>query len=178
MAEHDQNRVWANVRASTSKMADNLRPTEAAGVESTTSYAKVFASAPVEAAVAEYGGGRERVVWVLRELRSKDAVGVVIAVDGRVEWADVFASYRTLREILAEAHAQLRCRGYDVCENRRGTQPSATRNYIWITSAVVGRLWKQNPTSFDARISPVTAIASSSLHPCSQKMGSQYTSPK
>jgi hypothetical protein len=95
MAERDQNRVWENVRASNSRMADNLRPTEAAGVESTTSYAKVFASAPVEAAVAEYGGA-ESGQAILRELRSRNAVGVVVAVDGRVEWADVFASTELL----------------------------------------------------------------------------------
>ena len=33
---------------------------------------------------------------ILRELRSKGAVGVVVAVNGRVLWADVFASTELL----------------------------------------------------------------------------------
>lgn len=91
MAEHDQNRVWENVRASNAKMANNLSATEAASVGATTSYAKVFASPPVAKVVAEYGGAESEQA-ILRELREKDAVGVVVAVDGRVAWADVFAS--------------------------------------------------------------------------------------
>ncbi len=95
MAERDQNRVWENVRASNAKMANNLSAPEAASMASTSSYAKVFASAPVEKMVEEYGGV-ENEQSILRELRSKDAVGVVVAVDGRVVWADVFASTELL----------------------------------------------------------------------------------
>jgi hypothetical protein len=91
MAEHDQNRVWENVRSSNAKMANNLSAGEAASVGATTSYAKVFASPPIAKAVAEYGGAESEQA-ILRELREKDAVGVVVAVDGHVEWADVFAS--------------------------------------------------------------------------------------
>lgn len=95
MADRDQNRVWENVRASNAKIISSLSATESASIASSISYAKVFASAPVEAVVEEYGGtASERTI--LRELRSKDAVGVVVAVDGRVEWADVFASTELL----------------------------------------------------------------------------------
>ena len=64
---------------------------EAGSVNDTTSYAKVFGSAPVTKAVAQYGGA-ENDQTILRELRSKGAAGVVVAVDGRVQWADIFAS--------------------------------------------------------------------------------------
>jgi hypothetical protein len=91
MAEHDQSRVWENVRASNAKMANNLSASEAAAVSNTTSYAQVFASAPVAKVVARYGGieGEQN---ILRELRGKKAVGVVVAINGQVVWADVFAS--------------------------------------------------------------------------------------
>jgi hypothetical protein len=91
MADHNQNRVWENVRASNARMAGNLSAPEAAGILNTTSYAKVFASAPVARVVAQYGG-IESEQAILRELRNKEAVGVVVEVNGQVVWADVFAS--------------------------------------------------------------------------------------
>jgi len=95
MAERNQSQVWANVRASNAKVASNLSSAEAASVAGTSSYAKVFESAPVTKMVAGYGGpdGEQE---ILRELRSRDSVGVVVAVNGQVLWADVFASTELL----------------------------------------------------------------------------------
>lgn len=95
MAEHDQNQVWANVRASNAKMARNLSSSEAVSVQGTSSYAKMFESAPVAKMVSAYGGA-ESEQTILRELRAKGAVGVVVAVNGQVLWADVFASTELL----------------------------------------------------------------------------------
>jgi len=95
MAEKDQRRVWENVRTSNANMARNLSAPEAAAVGGTTSYAKMFSSAPVEKVVARYGGV-EGEQAILRELRGKGAVGVVVAIDGQVVWADVFASTELL----------------------------------------------------------------------------------
>ncbi len=95
MAERDQNQVWDNVRASNAKMAAGLSSSEAAAMPGTSSYAKVFESAPVKKRIAEYGGA-EAEQFILRELRSKGAVGVVVAVNGRVLWADVFAGTELL----------------------------------------------------------------------------------
>jgi hypothetical protein len=95
MAERNQNQVWANVRASNAKMANNLSSAEAASVAGTSSYAKVFASVPVAKMVSAYGGAESEQA-ILRDLRSKGAVGVVVAVDGRVLWADAFASTELL----------------------------------------------------------------------------------
>jgi hypothetical protein len=92
MAARNQSQVWDQVRASNAAMAQalpNSQSVEAVG--GTSSYAKVFASPPVQAKLEQYGGhaGEEA---ILNELRSKGAVGVVVAVNGNVEWADVFAS--------------------------------------------------------------------------------------
>jgi hypothetical protein len=95
MADRNQNQVWDSVRASNAKMAAVLSSAEAAAVVGTSSYAKVFASAPVTKRIAEYGGAESEQA-ILRELRGKGAVGVVVAVDGRVLWADVFASTELL----------------------------------------------------------------------------------
>jgi hypothetical protein len=91
MAEHNQSRVWENVGAANAQMAKNLSAANAALPPNTTSYAKVFSSPPVARMVEQYGG-IEGEHEILRELRSKGAVGVVVAVDGQVVWADVFAS--------------------------------------------------------------------------------------
>jgi len=91
MAEQNQERVWDNVRRSNAQMASNLSTNEASVVAGTSSYAKVFASPPVQKMVADYGGAESEQA-ILRELRSDHAVGVVVAVNGRVLWADVFAS--------------------------------------------------------------------------------------
>ncbi len=91
MADRDQMRVWENVRASNSRVVGSLAAPEAAAVGGTSSYAKVFSSAPVAKMVSHYGG-TEGEQAILRELREKGAVGVVVAVDGEVVWADVFAS--------------------------------------------------------------------------------------
>ncbi|MGD0548032.1 MAG: DUF6569 family protein, partial [Terracidiphilus sp.] len=95
MAARDQNQVWANVRSSNDLMARKLSSAEAASVEGTSSYAKVFASAPVAKMVSAYGGAESEQA-ILRELRGKGAVGVVVAVNGRVVWADLFASTELL----------------------------------------------------------------------------------
>ncbi len=95
MAEHNQSQVWANVRASNAKIANNLSSADAASVGGTSSYAKVFASPPVAKIVATYGGV-DAEQSILRELRSRGAVGVVVAVNGQVLWADVFASTELL----------------------------------------------------------------------------------
>jgi hypothetical protein len=68
---------------------------DAASVAGTTSYAKMFDSAPVAKIEAIYGG-QDAEQAVLRELRNKGAVGVVVAVNGQVLWADVFASSELL----------------------------------------------------------------------------------
>jgi hypothetical protein len=91
MAERNQSEVWAQVRSSNARITSALPPSAAPAVGGTSSYARVFASPPVEAKLAEYGG-QAREQTILRELREKGAVGVVVAVNGHVEWADVFAS--------------------------------------------------------------------------------------
>lgn len=91
MVEKNQSKVWDNVGAANRSMASAAPGAGSGTAGGITSYAKVFESAPVQKKIAEYGGP-EQEQTVLRELRSKGAVGVVIAVNGRLIWADIFAS--------------------------------------------------------------------------------------
>jgi hypothetical protein len=91
MAERDQNSVWDNVAKSNRSAVAGLAAAEKVEVESTSSYAKVFENKAVRAKVESYGG-LENEQAILRDLRNRGAVGVVVAVGGRVMWADIFAS--------------------------------------------------------------------------------------
>jgi hypothetical protein len=91
MAEQNQGMVWDNVRNSNAKAAAQLHGAESTAAAGTSSYAKVFASPPVQRLIAGYGG-EEGQQEILKELRNKAAVGVVVVINGRVVWADVFAN--------------------------------------------------------------------------------------
>ncbi len=72
-------------------MKAGLSAPAAAEVGSTSSYAKVVENKAVRDKVESYGG-LENEQAILRDLRAREAVGVVVAVGGRVMWADIFAS--------------------------------------------------------------------------------------
>jgi hypothetical protein len=98
MAAQNQSEVWNQVRASNARMANSLSTSESLGdVRGTSSYAKVFASPPVQAKLDSYGGHAGEQA-ILAELRNNGAVGVVVAINGHVQWADVFGSTDLLAE--------------------------------------------------------------------------------
>jgi hypothetical protein len=93
MADKNQSEVWAKVREQQSKVATQMRtaaPTAVGGVTSTTSYAKVMGDQSVQKEVDKLAAPVEN--GVLQQLKQRHAVGVVVAVNGRIIWADVFAS--------------------------------------------------------------------------------------
>jgi hypothetical protein len=88
MALRDQNSVWENSAAARAGMA-KAAPQAASVIGGTTSYAKVMQNPEVEKKVASVAADYE---GLLKELRKVGAKGVVVAVNGRITWADVFAS--------------------------------------------------------------------------------------
>jgi ARG/rhodanese/phosphatase superfamily protein len=88
MASKNQQEVWANVGEARREYAAAV-PQAAPAIGGTTSYAKTMQNPEVEKKVAsvisDYDG-------LLHELRKVGAKGVVVAVNGRITWADVFAS--------------------------------------------------------------------------------------
>jgi hypothetical protein len=96
MAEKDQNQVWNEVNKQKAAMAEQV---EVAGspvaiqLEQTTSYAKVNENAEVRKQVDSIARPIEQSYQsLIHQLRDRNAVGVVVAVNGRIIWADVFAS--------------------------------------------------------------------------------------
>jgi len=88
MAERDQGNVWNMVALAAGGMA-RAAPTAAAAIHGTSSYAKVMEDPEVEKKVGSVASDYDT---LLRELRKVGAKGVVVAIDGRITWADVFAS--------------------------------------------------------------------------------------
>ncbi len=96
MADKDQNQVWNEVNKQKTAMAQQVEvagPAAAIDLGQTTSYAKVNENAVVKQQVDNIARPIEQSYQsLIHQLRDRNAVGVVIAVNGRIIWADVFAS--------------------------------------------------------------------------------------
>ena len=102
MADKDQSQVWAEVRKQQSAMAvevENSAPAAAPAVTSTSSYARVMENAEVKKQVDAVAKPIEQNYQsLIKQLRDRNAVGVVVAMNGRIIWADVFASSNLLEK--------------------------------------------------------------------------------
>jgi hypothetical protein len=99
MKDKDQQLVWNSVRSAQANIAKNMGGYDAAQVESTTSYAQVMENRSVQRKLDDVAAPIERdYSKLIRELRERNAVGVVVAVDGEIIWADIFASTQLLEK--------------------------------------------------------------------------------
>jgi hypothetical protein len=131
MAEQNQQAVWDNVRKSNAEVALAAPASTTQSVTVTSSYAKVFNSPAVKQVIDQYGG-RELERSTLAELKKAGAVGVVVAVNGQILWADLFASTDLLAKYWPKlsnsyiAEAVTRLSG--------GTAPNASDAESWINN--------------------------------------------
>ena len=92
MAEKDQQQVWDSVNESKAKVAQNF-PAAAPEVNRNSSYAGAMETVTVTREMDKIAAPIERNYRnVMSELKAKNAVGVVVAVNGEILWADIFAS--------------------------------------------------------------------------------------
>jgi len=99
MAEQDQQKVWSEVHASAAALAGAASPPAARVIESTSSYAGVMNNDEVKQRVEAVAAPLEQSYQeVMRELRDRNAVGVVVAVNDQIIWADLFASTALLEK--------------------------------------------------------------------------------
>ncbi len=96
MADKDQNEVWNEVNKEKAYMYSQVRivaPGVANEMAGTSSYAKINENAEVKKQVDSVARPIEQSYQsLIHQLRDRNAVGVVVAVNGRIIWADVFAS--------------------------------------------------------------------------------------
>jgi hypothetical protein len=99
MAAKNQQQVWDNVGRSKQALAAAVPAPAAAEVNSTSSYARVMDNKEVQQKVDAVAEPVQRnYESVIRQLRDKNAVGVVVAVNGEIVWADLFASTQLLQK--------------------------------------------------------------------------------
>jgi len=96
MGDKNQEEVWDEVkkqREAVTVAVAGSAPVEAGKISRTTSYAQVNENAEVKKQVDAVAKPIEQNYQsLIRQLRDRNAVGVVVAVNGRIIWADVFAS--------------------------------------------------------------------------------------
>ena len=98
MAKKSQALVWDNVRES-NRNAAAAAPSAGAVLGGTTSYADVMQNGEVQRKIDSVAAPIDRDDGkVIRQLKQQNAVGVVVAVNGRLVWADVFASGELLED--------------------------------------------------------------------------------
>jgi len=112
MVDADQHKVWDEVNNANSNMArlavsgtvvggpvagGGGNPSAMRELQATTSYAKVIENSAVKQQVDSITAPMQKSYEsVIKQLRNQNAVGVVVAVKGRIVWADIFASTQLL----------------------------------------------------------------------------------
>lgn len=90
MALRDQQKVWNEVASAGDALKrKSFVAGAAAPAPSTTSYARTMAAPQIQQTIDRAAGNYDD---ILRELRRVKAKGVVVAINGRLVWADLFAS--------------------------------------------------------------------------------------
>jgi hypothetical protein len=102
MGDKDQNEVWAEVRkqqaAETSEVSA-AAPMAARELAQTSSYARIMENDEVKKQVDAVAKPiEENYQSLIHQLKDRNAVGVVVAVNGRIIWADIFASANLLEK--------------------------------------------------------------------------------
>jgi hypothetical protein len=105
MGDKDQSQVWAEVKKQQQSMsvevteASPSSPIAANQLNTTSSYAVVMENKDVKQEVDKIAKPIEQNYQsLIKQLRDRKAVGVVVAVNGRVIWSDVFASTELLEK--------------------------------------------------------------------------------
>ena len=99
-----KSQVWAEVKKQQQSMSVEVTeaspsPTAASQIASTSSYAVVMENKDVKQEVDKIAKPIEQNYQsLIKQLRDRKAVGVVVAVNGRVIWSDVFASTELLEK--------------------------------------------------------------------------------
>jgi len=99
MADKNQEMVWSEVRKAQGSVAAQLSAPMAAAVGGTSSYARVMQNDEVKQKVDAVAAPMEHDYQsVIKQLHDRNAVGVVVAVNGEIIWADIFANTSLLEK--------------------------------------------------------------------------------
>lgn len=99
MGDKDQSQVWAAVRGAQSAASETVTPEASGELAQSSSYARLMQNAQVKQKVDSVAEPIQRTYQsLIKELRDRNAVGVVAAINGEIVWADIFASTSLLEK--------------------------------------------------------------------------------
>jgi sulfur carrier protein ThiS len=99
MVEKDQAQVWSEVSRAKEAISVELPAPAAGAVAGTSSYARVMQNEEVKQRVDSVVEPIQRNYQsLIQQLREQNAVGVAVAVNGQIVWADMFASTNLLEK--------------------------------------------------------------------------------
>src|SRR5713101_7394934 len=99
MSDKDQAKVWSEVGKARDSIAATLPAPAAAPVRETSSYARVMQNVEVQQKVDSVAEPIQHSYQsLIRQLRDQNTVGAVVAVNGQIVWADIFASTSLLEK--------------------------------------------------------------------------------
>ena len=139
MAAKNQQQVWDDVRSANRGLSDAVTveasPAEVqsmnATVAGTTSYAKVMDSPVAREQVDKVAAPIEsRYHDVMHQLHDRHAVGVVVAVNGRLIWADVFASTELLEKYWPKLVRSYAAETFGTAEKRQVPDLLAAQEFL------------------------------------------------
>jgi hypothetical protein len=102
MATKNQQQVWDSVNknnADAKAMLSMSAPAAAGAIGGTTSYAEVMGNKEVQRQIDKVAAPvAQNYEQLISQLRDRNAVGVMVAVGGRIIWTDIFASTDLLKK--------------------------------------------------------------------------------
>jgi hypothetical protein len=103
MADQNQQQVWNEVAKSRRAFIAALPQTEAQSLQTLSSYASAMQSDSVQGELDKIAKPlQQSYETLIQKLRAENAVGAVVAVNGEIVWADVFASSDLLNRFWAK----------------------------------------------------------------------------
>ncbi len=132
MADQNQQEVWSEVHSTAQSLAVQASPMAARAMAGTSSYAGVMANDEVRRRVDAVAAPIEQsYLGLMRELRERNAVGVVVAVNGQLIWADLFASTALLEKywpkLIRSYAAEALTRRFGIHPTREEEKPGSWR---------------------------------------------------
>jgi len=126
MAAKDQHQVWDEVARSREAVVAAAPPPAAAALSGTSSYAQTMANNTVAQRVDVVAAPLAQ-SWdkAMGELRARKAVGAVVAVNGEIVWADIFASPALLEKYWPKL---VRSYAADAVSSRGSNKPASEQD--------------------------------------------------
>jgi hypothetical protein len=134
MAKKDQNEVWNEVnRANTSNydMLAAAAPQAREELRGNSSYARTMNNAQVQKEVDKIAVPMEHSYESeIHQLRDRNAVGVVVAVNGKIIWADLFASTSLLEKYWPKLVRSYASEAMNTSGNGEGVSVKRAQDYL------------------------------------------------